>query len=62
VIGFILVPLKSLLPMDEKKSLKDLLAVKKEVGETDDKGIKALMSEEEKALDGFIEATKEKPR
>ncbi|MFZ2455508.1 MAG: hypothetical protein WAX07_03425 [Candidatus Altiarchaeia archaeon] len=45
--------------MDDKKSLKDLLAVKKEVGE-DDKGVKALIGEEEKALDGFIEKTKDK--
>lgn len=45
--------------MDEKKSLKDLLAVKKEVGE-DEKGVKALLGEEEKAIDSFLEKTKEK--
>jgi tetratricopeptide (TPR) repeat protein len=45
--------------MDDKKSLKDLLAVKKEVGE-EDTGVKALIGEEEKALDSFIEKTKDK--
>jgi tetratricopeptide (TPR) repeat protein len=45
--------------MDDKKSLKDLLAVKKEVGAADT-GVKALIGEEEKALDSFIEKTKDK--
>lgn len=46
--------------MEEKKSLKDLLAVKKEVEDHGDTGVKALIGEEEKALDGFIEKTKDK--
>ena len=45
--------------MDEKKSLKDLLSVKKEVGE-EDTGVKAIIGEEEKALDSFLEKTKDK--
>ena len=45
--------------MENNKSLKDLLSVKKEV-DKEDSGVKALLGEEEKALDDFIDKTKEK--
>lgn len=45
--------------MEDKKSLRDLLAVKKEV-EDDEGGVKALLGEQEKALDSLLERTKDK--
>ena len=44
--------------MEKEKSLKDLLSVKTEVDK--ETGVKALLGEEEKALDNFIDKTKEK--